>query len=266
MTLQQSSAGQGVERISAILRALADHAATGARLTDVATATGLSKSTAHRLIGMLSAEGLVEADAKSGLLYLGFEMSVLGAAAANRYGLVATGRETLEELERLTEDSIYLSVRSGFESVCIDRVVGTFPIKVLTLNVGDKRPLGIGAGSLALLAALDDAEVEQALRLNADKLAKYPNCSPTQLREMVARSRAEGYAFNDRRIIPGMYAVAVTVRDQMNRPLAALTVAAISERMRPERRAMIVSWVSDAASRLGERLGRVAVAAPKSAA
>jgi DNA-binding IclR family transcriptional regulator len=253
----QSATGQGIERVSTILKALADRARTGARLTDIAVATGLSKSTVHRLIGTLTAEGLVETDVKTGLIYLGYAMCVIGSAAANRYGLVNVGHETMEALEKLTEDTIYLSVRAGDDAICIDRVVGSFPIKVLTLNVGDRRPLGVGAGSLALLAALDDAEIGEVIERNAAKLAEYPNYGIDQLHAMVARSRADGYAFNEGRIISGMFAIGVPVRDQEGRPVAALTVAATTERMQGERRMALVSWITDAANSLGERLNRV---------
>ena len=40
---------------------------------------------------------------------------------------------------------------SGADAVCIDRRLGSYPVKTLTVEVGTKRPLGIGAGSLAIL-------------------------------------------------------------------------------------------------------------------
>jgi DNA-binding IclR family transcriptional regulator len=256
-TATPSSTGQGVERVAAILRALADRAGAGARLTDIATATGLSKSTVHRLIGTLTAEGLAETDEKSGLLYLGFEMCVLGSAAANRYGLVNIGRDIMNGLEERTEDTVFLSVRAGNDALCIDRVVGRFPIKALELNVGDRRPLGVGAGSLALLAALNDEEIAGVIAQNADRLALYPNYDPELTRKAVTRTRSEGWAFNDGQVVSGMSAIGVAVRDRNNRPLAALSVAAITERMQGDRRTALVGWMQDAASHLGERLARV---------
>src|SRR5690606_39494348 len=64
---------------------------------------------------------------------------------------------------------------SDLDAVCIDRAEGSFPIRVLTQNVGTRRPLGIGSGSLALLAAAPDDEVDNILRRNASRLKDYPN-------------------------------------------------------------------------------------------
>jgi DNA-binding IclR family transcriptional regulator len=252
-----SSAGQGIERVTTILKALAVRARTGARLTDIAVATGLSKSTVHRFIGTLMAEGLVETDSKTGLLYLGFEVCVLGAAAANRFGLVDLSRDALTELERLTQDTIYLSVRADNDAICIDRLVGSYPIKVLTLDIGDRRPLGVGAGSLALLAGLTDEEIEPILAANAHRLADYPAFAPDSLRKMVSQTREKGYAFNDGRIIPGMCALAVPIIDRAGRPLAALAVAATTDRMQGRRRATLATWMTEAAETLAQRLALV---------
>jgi DNA-binding IclR family transcriptional regulator len=57
---------------------------------------------------------------------------------------------------------------------------------------------------------------------------------------MIAETRAQGYSFNDGRIIAGMSAVGVPVFDHLSRPSVSLSCAAIADRMGPERRASIV--------------------------
>jgi len=252
-----SAAGQGVSRVATILRTLGEKAQTGARLTDICLATGLSKSTVHRLLGLLKAEGLVETDANTGLFYLGFDMCVLGAAAANRYDLVQVSRPIIENVERLSEDTTYLSVQTGDDAICIDRVVGRFPIKVLFLGIGDRRPLGVGAGSLALLSAMPENDVQDILARAEAKISAYPQIGRDLILEMVARTRKDGFAFNDSLIIPGMCAIGVPILDQSNRPIAALSVAAIKDRMQEPRRRQLVSWMQEAAAHLSDRINLV---------
>jgi len=48
-------------------------------------------------------------------------------------------------------DTVYLVVRSGMEAVCLERIEGPSPVRVLTLDSGSRRPLGLGAGGLAIL-------------------------------------------------------------------------------------------------------------------
>ncbi|MGF6597668.1 hypothetical protein P3T23_002385 [Paraburkholderia sp. GAS448] len=73
-------------------------------------------------------------------------------------------RPHLEALADKLEDTIYFVVRRGDFAVCYARAEGAFPIKTLTLRVGDRRPLGVGSSSLAIAAALSDDEVQRLLR------------------------------------------------------------------------------------------------------
>jgi DNA-binding IclR family transcriptional regulator len=59
-----------------------------------------------------------------------------------------------------TGDTVFLTQRSGLDSVCVDRQEGTFPIKTFTLEIGMRRPLGVGTGSLAILSGLSEEEVK----------------------------------------------------------------------------------------------------------
>jgi DNA-binding IclR family transcriptional regulator len=244
MSVNDTASGQGIERFAAILRALATHQAEGGgRLTDIALAAGLSKSTVHRLLGNLVQQGLVEQDPGSSLFYLSFEMFALGAAAANRFGLLELAHGHLVELERRCSDTVYVSIRSSAEAICIDRVEGSFPIKVLTLNIGDRRPLGVGAGSLALLAALPDDEINETLETNRVALTRYSNFDSVRLWTAIRSARERGYSFNPGLLIPEMCAIGVPVLNSQGQPLAALSIAATVGRMEPGRRAMLAEWL-----------------------
>lgn len=245
---------QSIERAAAILSALAAGDGHGRRLIDLAADTGLGKSTAFRILGTLVQTGLVEQDQHSGHFHLGLRFFALGVASANRYGLVELASDAMRRLADRTADTVYLSIRSGTEAVCIDRVTGSFPIKTLTLHAGDRRPLGVGAGSLALLAWLPDHDVRRIIDTNAPLLTRYPNYDAATLLALVDASRRQGFAFNDRMVIPGMCAIGAPILGKDDHPVAALSVAAIESRMQPDRRADIAAWLTDEAHTLKQRL------------
>jgi DNA-binding IclR family transcriptional regulator len=246
---------QSIERAAAILRSLAAGERGGRRLIDVTEETGLGKSTAHRILQTLVQVGLVEQDAESGMFYLGFGLLTLGATAADRHGLNELAGPSLLAIADRTGDTVYLSVRSGGHAVCVDRVSGAFPIKTLTLHPGDRRPLGVGAGSLALLAWLPDDQVRRIVDGNAPHLSDYGRLDSATILELVDTSRRQGYAFNDQLLIPGMSAVGLPVRGRNGHPIAAVSVAAISSRMSERRREDIVSWLAEEVAKLEARLG-----------
>ena len=247
---------QSIERATAILRAVAAGDPSGSRSSDIAAATGLSRSTTHRLLAAMVTAGLIEQEA-TGLFHLGWNLFAFGTKAASRRGLVDLIQPILDRLAERTSDTVFLSVRSNAESLCIDRREGSFPIRTLTLSVGDRRPLGVGAGSLALLACLTDAEIETTVSANHARLEAYAGFDATTLHELVAQTRRQGYAFNNGRILAGMSAVGVAVTGDHGEPVVALSVAAIDSRMLPERRENIAALLRTEARALSEELGRL---------
>ncbi len=249
---------QSIDRAASILRALADCDARGARLTDIAAAARLSRSTAHRLLTAMAHARLVEHDADTGLFHLGFDLFAFGTKAANRFGLVEMAQGALQRLAERTSDTVFLSLRSGTEAVCVDRREGSFPIRTLSLCVGDRRPLGVGAGSLALLAFLPDATIERIIAANARLLEAYVAFDPASLHELVRLTRRQGYAFNGGRIVPGMSAVGVPIMGPNEEPAGALSVAAIESRMQPDRRENVAASLWIEAKALAGELARMA--------
>jgi DNA-binding IclR family transcriptional regulator len=249
---------QNVVRTALLLSALAGAAAQGLRLTDVGRLTGLGKATAHRLLAGLVAHGLAEQD--DGRFFLGKRLLSLAAAAANRFGLSRLATPILAALAQEFEDTVYLSLRSGDAAVCIGRFEGAFPIKTLTLALGESRPLGIGAGSLAILAALPQDEIERILVAQRAARASYGFDEPT-LRALIARAQRQGYALNDGGIVPAMSAVGVALRGPTG-AVGAISVAAIADRLAPPRREAIVGALRVAAATIERALGGSAAATP----
>jgi DNA-binding IclR family transcriptional regulator len=249
---------QGIERTAAILRALGKMQEAGARLTDVSAETGLSKSTAHRLLAALVQIGFVEQDTSTGRFYLSYEMFTLGSAAANRNGIVQLAHDAMQRLIERTEDSVTLHARSGpNDSICLARLEGHFPVKVMTMSVGDRRPLGIGSGPLAILAFLSDSEIESIIAANMSRYAEYPSYSGPRLYEMVEATRRQGYAINQGGIVPEIYGVAVPIMSRDAKPIAAISIATISARMQAPRLTTIISWLLAEARRTEQQVLKI---------
>lgn len=246
---------QSVKRALDILRMLSFSASSsGMRFSDLQAQSGLSKGTLHRLLKTLMAEGFVEQAAGSRVYFLGLEFLSMGERASNRLDIQAVTRPSLERLAHATGDTVMLTIRSGLDAVCIDREEGSFPVKVLTQNVGTRRPLGVGSGSLALLAAFPDDEVDNVLRRNRDRLQPYPSLDVDKLRSLVRDTRTRGYALNTGHLLKGMYGVGVSMH-LGKQPVAALSVAAHYGRMGPDRRSYIVAQLRQEVKRVEREMG-----------
>ena len=244
-----------IGRAAHVLQALAEGAAAGMRLADVTAAVGLGKATVHRLLGALVDVGYVEYDEGARLYRLGYGLFALGSAA-RRFHVADLARPGLMRLAAATGDTVYLSIRDGDQALCLDRCTGSYPIRTLTLDIGDRRPLGIGAGSLALLAFQGESDIARVLATGEEARRDFAGFGCKDLAAMVATTQERGYALNDGRIVGAMMALGVPVRGADGRVLAALSIAAIRERMGEARRAELVAALQQEAAHLDHEFGR----------
>ena len=240
---------QNINRASLVLAALAEAAEDGLRMTDVSEETGLGKATSHRLLAGLVQNGLAEQDPSTGRFYLGLRLVTWANAARKRFGLAPAASKSLKRLAKSTDDTVYLTLRSGDQAVCIDRREGAFPIKTLSLRVGDRRPLGIGSGSLAILAGLPEDECEDILASQAEARRPF-GIDDASLRDSIRSTRDRGFAWIEGDIVPGMNAVAVAIRRDDGHAIAALSVTAISTRLQGGRRDFVVAQLRTEAERI----------------
>ncbi|QRG08866.1 IclR family transcriptional regulator [Xanthobacter dioxanivorans] len=248
---------QSIERAVALLLLVGRAAPDGARLADLVAQSALPKPTVRRVLLALVRTGLLDQDETTRRYHVGPEAYLLGTLAGSRYGIHALALERLSRIARATGDSVFLSVPRGTLSVCLHREEGTYPIRTHALQAGDRHPLGIGAGGLAILAALPDAEIERSLAANAEALAShYPGHTAPMLREAVAVTRARGYALNPGLYVAGSWGIGVVVRGPDGRPAGALSLAAIESRLSADRQRELVPLLKREAEALEAALGR----------
>ncbi len=253
MKVEDTTSGS-VQRAFSILRALGATQAKGGRITHIAKATGLTQATTHRLLQSLIAEHIVEQDAVSKLYRLSIDFFALAALAGNSMDLRALCRPAMLRLCASLGDSIFLLVRSGFDAVCLDRSEGPFPIRSFTGDIGGRVALGMGQGSLAILAFLPESEREEVIRYNLPRLREHGVYDEVYLRTEIERVRELGYAGRNTGLLDGMAGLGVPVLDREGRAVAALSVGTISSRLSADRLPTVLQLLKREASAIGAQI------------
>lgn len=256
---------QSVDRALALLALIGRHSASGMSLAAIVAESGLNKATARRLVLALMRAGLVEQAQGDRSYHLGEEAYLLGLLAQGRHGLLTQAMDALQRLARDTGDAAFLSVRRGLYSVCLHREDGAHPIRTYALMPGAHHPLGVGAGSLAMLAQLPDDEVEAVIAANRETLeTHYPRLPPDTLRAQLARVREGGVALNPGLIFEDSWGLGVALRGPGGQLVGAISLAAVESRMREPRRSELARKLQAEAALIETRLARgAAPARPK---
>ncbi|MFM6990310.1 MAG: IclR family transcriptional regulator [Rhodoferax sp.] len=244
----ETRGAQTLRRGLTILKLLARYQPGGLRMSDIGRRAGLNKATAVRLTRTLMEERFVTLDLGTRNYRLGPEAFAVGLAAEPAYSLQRLAAPLLRSLALETGDWVFFSVRQGFEAICLSRESGDIPYPASALKIGDRHPLGIGAGGIAMLAALPDEEVETALVATEMAMTSdYPEVTVSMARAMVRETREKGYSFIPGTIVRGYCGLGVPLLQQDGQPVAAVVLVTSANRLNPTRQAA-----------LGERMRRLA--------
>ncbi len=222
-------------------------------LNELAAATGLAMSTVHRTLGALVAEGMLLKDPRTRRYRPGPLLHELGLAALPTVNLRGLARPTLERLAEASGDTAYLNLRSGTDALCLDLCEGSFPVKALPVSLGNRRPLGVGAASLAVLGALPPGEAALVIARNAER---YPRHGLTAERVAAAlhELHERGHAVTTGRLGASYRGVGVPVPDPQGRFALGLSVSAIAERLDPARIEYVAKLLRREARHLAQML------------
>jgi DNA-binding IclR family transcriptional regulator len=243
---------QSLRRALAVLRLVAETQERGIRLVDLVAGTGLNRPTVHRMLQVLREEGMVEQDHETRRYRVGAEVALLGMARGNRFPIRGVAEPFLYELAQKVGDTVLLTIRQGRDSIAIDRITGSYPIQVLAIQTGVRRPIGAGIAGVAILASLPSAEVTALAISNARRLARL-GVSVPELQARVEQARVLGYAWAPIGLVPKTSAVSVPLLDEHGNPLAAVTLSAMAERLSEQRLASIVAALKDTVRRIARR-------------
>jgi DNA-binding IclR family transcriptional regulator len=229
---------QSLQRAIALLRIVGRNNDHGISLSQIAREADLHVATTHRLLSALAQEDFITYNRVSKRYHLGLELHIL-AGSAHQFAIRHRFRIALERIAHETEDTAFLLIRSGNDALCIDRVEGKFPIRIIAIDIGIRRPLGIGAGSLALIAFLPIDQMESILLANARRFPQYKNLTVEDIRSIASASRRVGYVVSEGLFHDGVISMGIPIFNKKGEVIAAITVSSIAQRMDEKRRTKI---------------------------
>lgn len=247
-----STAGS-LRRAAPLVRAIAQTAAAGATIADLLDRTGLPRPTVYRVLDTLADVGWIERDETTRRYYLGREMVALGAAAAARHPIERVAAPTLARLAAEIGQPIYLMVRTGYDAVCIARHESRGAVQALVLKVGSRVPMGRGSSTIAMMAALPEAEAEELVTKNQPRYrAATPPVDAAAVRRQLAEARRRGFASHDGMFVPGMSGIAVAVRGPDGYPIAGISTAFVTGWLNESQRATCARRLAESAKEIAE--------------
>lgn len=219
-------------------------------LSELASASGIPKSTASRLVSALERRGLVEQDGERGRLRPGPAILRVAERSMLERGVVELARPSLDALSEVSGETINLAVpaRDGVEHVAqVESLhflgAGQWLGKSVAYHCSAVGKVFMAFGRATMPARPLAAMTPETIT------------DPARLRSELAVVRREQFATAVDEIELGLAALAAPVRGAAGEVIAALSITGPTTRMTPARIAELKPVLIAEAARLSRRLG-----------
>jgi IclR family transcriptional regulator, acetate operon repressor len=216
---------QVIARAAQILRAL-EGEPNGLSLSQLSERLGLPRSTVHRVVTALAAEGLLAAASPNGRVRLGPELARL--ALAGRRELRQELRPFLQRLFEDLNETVDCAVLDGDHLRFIDQIAAPHRLRAMS-SVGATFPLHCTANGKALLAELTPDEVARVLPTRLRRCTPATITARAELMAELEHVRESKVAFDREEHTFGISAAGIAVRDPFG-ALAAISVPMPTQR------------------------------------
>ena len=233
--------------------AVLDAVERGARsLAEVVAATGLSRTTAHRLLKSLQTHGFVS-DHRGGGYRLGSRLLRLAAASLRELSLQAVGHATLERLATTTGESAQLFVAGADgQRICVDAVQSSSELRTI-VPIGSTLPITVGSAGKVFMAWMAEAAREDLVR----RAEPFTDATPTgdRLRRQLSTARRRGWASSAGEREEGVGSVSAPVMGGDGEPVAVVSISGPTTRVSPAGAKRYAPAVTAAAREIERALG-----------
>lgn len=219
--MSTSADGPGaVRKALRVLEALADHS----RITDLAEATGLPKSTVHRLLQVLVDSGFAAGDGSG--YRTGDRVLALAGKVLYRVDPAAQADPALGRLRDDTGCTVHLAMRFGGELLYVHKVEPDKPYRMGS-RIGMHLPWHTSAIGKAVLAELPAAALPELLGELAPRTAGSIT-DRAELDRQLDAARSAGFALDDGENEAGVRCVGACVRDHSGTVVGGVSASTLA--------------------------------------
>lgn len=190
---------QAIRRAVTMLKIIASGGRAGVTLSQVSKTLQLPRSTTHRILKCLTAEGLIDQDPTQHGYSVGHLAYELGLAVVRDFHGTTPWSALVDLVAQRTKHTAYLLARSGTDSVCVHKAESRGALRVVPVDVGQRRPLGVGAGALAMLSSFAPADIARIARSIGPSLYRYTLSADIVIQDALA-AKERGFAVSRGRV------------------------------------------------------------------
>lgn len=220
-------------------------------VSEVALALDIHRTVSHRFLATLQELGYVQKDGQS-RYRLSFRLFEMGMKTSNAFDIRQISRSFMQELARISTETVNLGQLDGLEVIIIDKIVSREVIRS-DLMIGARLPLNATAQGKIFLAFLPQEESKELIdRLTFQAFTPNTITNSSKLISELEEIRSNGFAINNEELDPGVRAISAPIFSHEGRIKFTISIAGFARSMTDEKLSMLKKPIMKAAHEMSQ--------------
>lgn len=216
---------------------------------------GIPKATVMRMLLTLKSMGYVDQIELGKRYYVTTKLFDIGSKAIPNIDVIKLSRSVMQELVHKCDETVYLTILSGIDSIVISKISSKHYLKVDSY-VGDRLRSYHASGGKALIATLTPEERHQLFTDHEFELLTEKSISTLkELEDEMEITKNRGYALVDEERFLGIRSIGVPIFNHRNEAIAGLSAVAPRVRLKKKAIPKFAVLVVEAGDKISMKLG-----------
>ena len=201
---------------------------------EAARLLGISSSASGRLLAALRNEGVVIQYPESRSYSLGGRVIRWAGTYTATSDLNVHALPYMKRILNETNETVSLYVVEGNERVCVERLESRQNVRIVEM-VGQRLKLYAGSGGRAILAFMEESEIERILQIAATEIdPEHAAEEIYQIRTQLQAVRQTGYAISHGEWLTEASGIASPILNDKGNPIGSVSISGPSQRFQDE--------------------------------
>ena len=224
-------------------------------LSTLSETIDIPKATVMRMLLTLKSMGYVDQIELGKRYYVTAKLFDIGSKAIPNIDVIKLSRPVMQELRKQCDETVYLCVLSGLDSIVISKISSRHYLKVDSY-VGDRLRSYHASSGKALLSTLTPEERHDMFADHVfEPMTKKSISSLEALEVEMEETVKRGYALADEERFAGIRSVAVPIFNHRDEAVAALSALAPGIRLKKKDIPKLAKMVVEAGNDISRKLG-----------
>ena len=222
---------------------------------EIARQLDLHPSTVGRLLVTLTSLGILNQDRVTHQYRMGSKVLKWGAVYMSNVDLRVEARPYMEELHKLTNETVHLDIPDGASRICIERIESPQSLRWVP-RIGERKPYYASAGGKVMLAFFSPAQRSEILE-NAplEQLTAKTTTNLKILKQEFDLIRERGYSISEGERVEGVSCVAAPIFDATEKIIGAITISGPTTRFSSQKKQEYAELVIQATGNISQAMG-----------